>query len=281
MHPILFELPSWLGGLEIPTYGALMVLALLVGGCVFAWLAGRHGCSRERAFEAAIEVMLVSVVSSKVVGLLFQPPGEEPLHELLLRTGGVWYVGFLTGIAWASWRLKQIGLGRLQALDIAAAAVASGHWVGRVGCFMAGCCWGAPCELPWSVTFTEAKAHELTGVPLNVPMHPTQLYEAAAELLTALLLVTLLRRRWYRFHLQVGLTYLVVYACVRFTIELFRVDPRGQAGAFSTSQWIALAVLAVAVPLYAIGWTRGTLRPGKAVPGGEVEALSPRARGSA
>jgi phosphatidylglycerol:prolipoprotein diacylglycerol transferase len=264
MHPILLRLPAWLGAFEVPTYGVLMGLGILAGAGVFALLAGRHGHDRGRAFEAALETILVAVIVSKVVGLLFQPDSGATLLEKLTRTGGVWYVGFLAGVGWAAWRFRTLGIPTKLGLDLAAAAVASGHWIGRLGCLMAGCCWGSACDRPWAVTFTNERAHALTGVPLHVPLHPTQLYEAGTELLLAVLLVTMLWRRWHRFPLQVGLTYLVAYAAIRFTIELFRDDPRGGALGLSTSQWIALAVFATSLPFL----VRGLLRPSPPPGGG-------------
>ncbi len=272
MHPILFRLPDALGGAEIPTYGIFMALAMLCGALVFSYLGGAAGHDRGKCFEAALETMLIALVSSKVVGLIFQPAvGDLPLLQLIARTGGVWYVGFLTGVGWATWRLGRMRIMVRQGLDIAAASVAAGHAVGRVGCFLAGCCWGSACEQPWAVTFTDPRAHELVGVPLGVAMHPVQLYEAGAEFLTAGLLVLMISRRWYRFHLEPGLTYLLVYGVVRFGLEFLRDDPRGGAGLLSTSQWIALAVIGFALPPYIVGCVRGTVIPWAArVPGGDA-----------
>lgn len=278
MHPILFKL----GNLEVPTYGLFMALAMLTGAWVFAWLASRLGAHRGASFEVALETMLIALVSSKVVGIAFQPAaGDMPFWQLVMRTGGVWYVGFLTGVAWAAWRLRHLGLIARQGLDCAAAAVASGHAIGRIGCFLAGCCWGGSCDRPWAVTFTSERAHLLSGVPLGVPLHPVQLYEAGAEALTAILLVTIITRRMYKFHLEPGLVYLLVYGFVRFGLEYLRDDPRGEMGLFSPSQRIALAIVAVAMPLYVLGAVRGTVIPWKPrVPGGDAAQPSGRVRGA-
>ena len=277
MHPILFKLPASLGGIEVPSYGVLMALGMMLGAFVFAELAHRSGFERGKAFEVALETMLVSLVMSKVVGILFQPASGMSVWQIVGKTGGVWYVGFLTGVGWAWWRLRSMGMVGMHGLDMAAAAVASGHAVGRLGCFMAGCCWGGACDAPWAVTFTDPRAHALTGVPLDVPVHPTQLYESGAEALTAVLLIWMIVGRHYRFHGQPGMTYLLLYAVVRFTIEMFRVDPRGGVGPFSTSQWIAIGVACVALPVMVVGLKRGTIHPGKPpVPGGEVREGSAR-----
>ena len=86
-------------------------------------------------------------------------------------------------------RLRKMPL--LGVLDLCAAPVALGHAIGRLGCFVAGCCYGKPTSLPWGVTFTSPIAARISGTPLDVSLHPTQLYEAAAEFLNFLLLVWL------------------------------------------------------------------------------------------
>ena len=87
--------------------------------------------------------------------------------------------------------MRRKRLPGLAVMDVFAPAIALGHAIGRVGCFAAGCCWGAVCRLPWAVTFRNPEAHRLVGVPLGIPLHPTQLYEAAAE---AIIFVFLYRR---------------------------------------------------------------------------------------
>jgi phosphatidylglycerol:prolipoprotein diacylglycerol transferase len=131
--------------------------------------------------------------------------------------------------------------------------VALGHAIGRLGCFSSGCCWGKPTALPWGVTFTDPYAHEMFGVPLGVPLHPTQLYEAAAEAL----IFTFLMRRWKKraFDGQIVALYLALYGAARLLIELVRDDPdRGFlfGGLLSTSQFIALLMIG----LSAVIWRR-------------------------
>src|SRR5262249_59700289 len=77
--------------------------------------------------------------------------------------------------------MRRTKLPPLQTADVFAPAIALGHGIGRLGCFAAGCCWGIECHLPWAATFRNPAANQLVGVPLNVPLHPTQLYEAAGE----------------------------------------------------------------------------------------------------
>ena len=272
MHPILFQLPEWLGGIEVPAYGVISFLGMLAGPLVFGLLARRLGHDGNKAAWAALEAILAGFLGAKILGLPLQPGfGTVPTWTLFVGGGGVWYLGFLTGVGYAIWRFRKLGMLLRQALDCAAVGVAAGHAFGRIACFLAGCCWGGRCDLPWAVTFTSERAHELTHVPLNVPLHPVQLYEAGTETIIAIGLGVLIWKRAYRFHLQPALLYLMGNAVVRFGLEFVRDDPRGEAGYFSPSQVIALGILAVAVPLYVLGMLRGTIVPwAPAVPGGDA-----------
>ena len=258
MRPELFRLPEWLGGLAIPSYGVLMLLGVVVAALHFAWLASKAGANRGKAFEVVLEMVLVGMLVAKVGGLFLLPPEVKWTPKVIAASGGVWYFGFLGGLAYISWRRKALGLTWLDAVDRMLPAAAVGHAFGRVGCFLAGCCWGAECSLPWAVTFPEHSGEFGTQVPAGVPVHPTQLYEAGAELFLGLLLSWwLLTRR--RFIGQITLAYLSAYALVRFAIEFVRADHRGSLGPLSTSQLVAVLILAVTVPALVVAWRRGGL----------------------
>ena len=126
--------------------------------------------------------------------------------------------------------------------DVFAPAIALGHGIGRLGCFSAGCCWGVQCDLPWAVTFTNPVAHDLVGVPLNVPLHPTQLYEAFAEFAIFGILYWRIRKP----HADGAIigVYLMLYSTARFIVEFFRLHEQGNllGGPFDTSQWISVGL---------------------------------------
>ncbi len=134
--------------------------------------------------------------------------------------------------------------------DVFAPGVMFGQIVGRFGCFFAGCCYGKPTTVPWAVTFTDQFAGMNSGTPLNVPLHPTQLYEAGAgAIILGILLVTESSGR--RFAGRTFWLYVLLYAVARFIIEYFRNDPRGTVPilsiAFSTSQFISLILAPLAI----------------------------------
>jgi phosphatidylglycerol:prolipoprotein diacylglycerol transferase len=120
-----------------------------------------------------------------------------------------------------------------------APGIALGHVIGRVGCLMAGCCYGIPTTEPWGITFTDPFAAANVGTPLNIPLHPTQLYEAGAELIILVLLL-LTERKGKTFAGRTFWVYMLIYAVSRFVIEFYRGDERGVVMGFSTSQFISL-----------------------------------------
>src|SRR5262249_28260316 len=111
-----------------------------------------------------------------------------------------------------------------------------------IGCFGAGCCYGVRTHLPWAVTFTDPGSN---GAPLNVPIHPTQLYEALAEAAIFAILYWRIRKR----HAPGAIisVYLILYGTVRFLVEFVRFHEQGNllGGPFDTSQWIALGLIAL------------------------------------
>ena len=158
----------------------------------------------------------------------------------------MFYGGLILAVSVALWYIRKIGLPLWTTTDVFAPGIALGHVVGRFGCFFAGCCWGKPTDVPWAITFTNPYAAANVGTPLNVPLHPTQLYEAGAEaLILAVLLAT--ERRGRPYPGRTFWVYMLLYAISRFIIEFYRNDPRGSVLMFSTSQFISLVLAPLAV----------------------------------
>jgi phosphatidylglycerol:prolipoprotein diacylglycerol transferase len=194
------------------------------------------------------------LVGSKLLLMVAEPEYGTNWRNLIsidfLRSGGVWYGGFIGGLLTGVLLIRRYRLSFWKVTDAFAPGVAIGQAVGRQGCFAAGCCWGRPTDAPWGVEFGEA-AHRITGVPVGIHLHPTQLYESAAAFIIFLFLYWLHRRK--RFSGQVIATYAVLYGLTRFTIEFFRDDPRGDIAGLttltglSTSQLISLVVVVVGI----------------------------------
>jgi phosphatidylglycerol:prolipoprotein diacylglycerol transferase len=193
---------------------------------------------------------------------------KNPMQMLYsLRSAGVFYGGFALALIAALWYIRRHRLPLGRVFDLAAPALALGQGVGRIGCFAAGCCYGTSCDLPWAVTFTDARAFELTGAPLGIALHPSQLYHALANLFV--LAVTMVAMRKRRFDGQVFWIYILVYALLRAVVEMFRGDTaRGLffGGALSTSQMIALpAIVLAAIMLFVLA--RRAKEPRSSTPG--------------
>lgn len=261
MYPELFRI----GNFPINTYGVFLALAFLTAILITVKLAGRDGLPREKIYDLCLWMLLSSLLGSKILMLFTEPEYRDNPLQLLsldfLRSGGVFYGGLLGAIFAGYFLMRRYNLPWWKTADACAPGIALGNFFGRQGCFAAGCCWGKPTTLPWGVQFTEL-GHEITGVPTGVHLHPTQLYESFAMLIVFLFLLWLHGRR--RFDGQVILLYALIYSVVRFAIEFFRDDPRGDVFGLttlthlSTSQIISIIVGIAALTTLIVRWKRNT-----------------------
>jgi phosphatidylglycerol:prolipoprotein diacylglycerol transferase len=153
--------------------------------------------------------------------------------------------------------------------DAFAPGIALGHVIGRMGCFFAGCCFGRATDVPWAITFTNQYAAENVGTPLNVPLHPTQLYEAGAELVILGLLLVM-ERKGRPFPGRTFWGYLLLYGITRFIIEFYRGDARGMVGDLSTSQFVSVILVPLSLVMLMVLSRRSN-------PGPRVDAQRVRA----
>ena len=261
MYPRLFEI----GALTVYTYGILLAAAYLLGLQFATRRARARGLDQARVLDLGIYIIISALVGAKLLLLItdWNTFVSNPAELLtLLRSGGVFYGGLILAVAVALWYIRRIGLPLWTTCDVFAPGIALGHVVGRLGCFFAGCCYGKPTTAPWAVTFTDPFAAANVGTPLNVPLHPTQLYEAGVEgLILVFLLATESRGR--KFPGRTFWLYMLLYAVSRFAIEFFRGDPRGAVGMFSTSQFISLILAPLAVVMLVILARRSEPEPGR------------------
>ena len=236
-----------IGDFFLPTYGVMVALGFLAGIWLTTKLARRAGLDTEKVFNLAIYCALSGLAGAKLLMFImdFEYYSKNPGRVFSLDTllsAGVYYGGFLAALVFAWIYMRRQGLPWLKTADVFAPGVALGHAIGRLGCFAAGCCWGSVCERPWAVTFTNPDAHQLTGVPLDIPLHPAQLYESAAVALLALLL--------YRLSIKphadgkILALYLALYSPTRLGIEFFRAHEQAFPfnGPLSWTQWIAVGL---------------------------------------
>ena len=164
----------------------------------------------------------------------------------LVRSAGVFYGGLIAAVAVALWYLWRHKMPMWTVTDVFAPGIALGHVIGRMGCLFAGCCFGRETTVPWAITFHSEFAAQNVGTPLGVPLHPTQLYEAGAELLILGLLLAL-ERKGRPYPGRTFWTYMLLYGISRFVIEFYRGDIRGTIGMFSTSQFVSMLIVPMPV----------------------------------
>jgi phosphatidylglycerol:prolipoprotein diacylglycerol transferase len=246
MHPILFEA----GGLTIYSYGVLLAAAYLLG-LQFALMRARaRGLPSQQIMDLGIWIIISALVGAKLLLLVvdFDQFTSNPRDLLsLARSGGVFYGGLIAAVAVALIYLRRHKLPLWTTTDVFAPGIALGHIVGRLGCLLAGCCFGRETSVPWAITFTDPAAMANVGTPLGVPLHPTQLYEAGAEALILGFLL-LFERRGRAFPGRTFWTYMLLYGLSRFAVEFYRGDSRGMVfDTLSTSQFVSVLLVPLSI----------------------------------
>lgn len=250
MHPILFEI----GGFPVYTYGLLLAAAYLLG-LQFALMRARtRGLDPNRVMDLGIWIIVSALVGAKLLLVVVDRDkfGSSPGELLnLLRSGGVFYGGLIAAVSVALWYLWRHRMPVWTVTDVFAPGIALGHVIGRLGCLFAGCCFGKPANVPWAITFHNEFAAQNVGTPLGIPLHPTQLYEAGAELLILMLLLAT-EKKGRPFPGRTFWGYMLFYGISRFVIEFYRGDARGMVGTFSTSQFVSLLIVPLAIVMLVV-----------------------------
>lgn len=250
MHPLLLDFGTWtVGGLEIPlripAYGTFMLLGMLAAWLVVRRLGLRVDPDLDWT-DLFLGLLIAGVLGAKVLHLILEAPeiraGTVGFWQVFM-SGGVWLGAVLCGLAY-SWFFfrRHPGVRAGAVLNVMFTAVPLGHVFGRLGCFFAGCCYGGRCDRPWAVTYTNELAARFSGTPLGVGLHPTPLYEVTAEAFNFGVCLFL-----WRLKPAPGLivaAWMGLYGAERFFIEFLRGDPRGTWWGLSTSQWIAILMVA-------------------------------------
>lgn len=246
MHPVLFEI----AGFKVYSYGFMIALGAIAA---VAYMAVRGKKEAGLTFDQANTLFLLIFLAAFVGGklfLFFENPSmylDNP-SRLIKGRGFVFYGSFLLAIPTMLWFFRKHNLNTYKMLDVMAITTCLVHMFGRVGCFLAGCCYGLPTDSPLGVIFSDPACH---ADPKNTPLHPTQLYEASYILIIMVVLLFLRDRR--KFYGQLFLLYLILYAAGRAFLEIFRGDEaRGYLieNVLSHSQFIALVVIGVSLYVY-------------------------------
>lgn len=232
-----------IGGLTVHGYGLCIGLGI-AAALLLIWRRAEERKLDTSAVNTLILLILVTGFAGAKLFFLFAHWSEfraDPLGALGSE-GFVVYGGIVCGLlaAWLYCRKRSLPFLRLS--DCFLPGVALGQGFGRIGCFLAGCCFGKPTESFLGVTFPAGSM-----APVGIPLWPTQLFSAAGDFLLAGALL-LLEKKHRGDGLLTG-TYLLLYSIGRFLIEFLRADPRGAVGMLSTSQFIALFTAAGAAAI--------------------------------
>ena len=256
MHPVLFHI----GNFELASYGLMTAMGYAIAaGYLVPRLknCGIKGLTQDTFWNLLFIVFLGAILGGKLLFIILSWPElghtlTEKLSYIIhnLRYGFVFFGGLLVAVAGALWYMHRKKLPVLKTSDFLIVGVPLGHALGRIGCFLAGCCYGKPTSLPWGVRFTDP--HSLVPPELiNVPLHPTQLYEAALNFALFLLLHYASKKPHKEGKILVE--YVWCYGLMRFLLEFLRGDFRGGfLLGLSPAQVISLAISAVALFI----WTK-------------------------
>jgi phosphatidylglycerol:prolipoprotein diacylglycerol transferase len=235
MYPVLFRI----GSFEVTSFGVMVAVAALVGLWLFRRELQRSGLPAAAA-DAGIVGVIAGLVGAKLLWTV-EHAAEAPLTELLFSRGGLsWYGGLIGGVGAGLAYIVLRGWAVVPILAAATPALAFGHLIGRIGCFLVGDDYGQPTDLPWGVAFPEGLP------PTTVHVHPTQLYEALGLGVLGWLLI-----RWRREGVPDAAVlgrYLVGAGALRFVIEFIRVNERIAFG-LSVAHLVSIAVVILGVSL--------------------------------
>lgn len=253
MHPILIRL----GPASVSTYGACVAAAYLIG---ILWLKSQipfmPRMSEDKFWTMIYGLFFGAIAGGKLlfVALEWRAYWSGELSFFWdFRYGFVFFGGLLGAIAMGFLVARWCDIPYLGVADYFGAALPMGHWLGRLGCLAAGCCYGRPTTLPWGVRVGGSPASSTPQEFWGMPLHPTQVYDALANVAIFVLLLYRMLPLVKKGKLPPGtvfLSYIFLYSVARFFIEFFRGDDRGGSflGLF-ISQWIGLACLAVAAAM--------------------------------
>ena len=252
MHNDLFSI----GPFTVHTYGLMIAIGLLAALYIAEYRAPKNGLDKEMVFPLTMNCLITGILGAKLMFILqgWKEFLEDP-KAMLGSSGLVVYGGIIGGILCAIIYCKIKKQNFWDAFDIALPSVAVAQAFGRIGCFFAGCCYGAKTDAWYGIAFTHSDY-----APNGVKMIPTQLISSAGMFLIAALLF------WYAYHAkktgQVGAAYMVLYSIGRFCVEFLRGDEvRGRVGSLSTSQFISIFILAAGVALWILRSKSTQLRP--------------------
>lgn len=241
MRKVLFQI----GSFSVYSYGLMIAIGIILAGVMFMKRADKEKYNDDSLFNALFLTVLFGMLGGKILYILVNIKSiiSDPSILLNFGEGFVVYGGILGGVIALAIYSKKKKWNILETFDLAAPSVALGQAFGRIGCFLAGCCYGKETNLWIGVKFPVDSL-----APSGVYLHPTQLYSSAFDF--ALVIVLILFARSNKKKGRVFSVYLILYSIGRFLVEFLRNDERGAIGILSTSQFIAIFTLILGIIIF-------------------------------
>ena len=244
MHPILFEF----GNFRIYSYGVMVALGFLAAIYLASRQARRAGIAPQQIFDAGLYALVFGIIGARALHVLLDLRyyAPRPLEIIMVNRGGLSFHGGLAAGIMGTWFfIKRNRMPLWKTADIIIPYVALGQAVGRAGCFLNGCCYGTPTDLPVGIF--------LPGHIVKV--HPTQIYSSAFLLLTFIILVVMHSKK--KFEGMVFFSYLIIFSVGRFVLDFFRGDLQAVLFGLKTSQFISLGLFFASLVLMLVRRKRG------------------------
>ena len=237
MYPILIEF----GFFKIFTYGLLVATGFLVAILLASSRAEKEGLDSQKVLDLCFYVMVSALLGARLLYVIVEHRYflDSPLEIFKFWKGGlVFYGGLILGVLISLWYLKRNQMPMWKTADLLAPSIALGQLIGRWGCFFAGCCYGKKTDVAWGITFTDPRSL----APLEISLHPTQVYLSLNAVFIFIFLMWLSKRKV--FDGQILWSYGILYSVGRFLIEYFRGDDRGfpVEQVLSTSQFVGVFI---------------------------------------
>lgn len=253
-----------LGNITIYGYGAMIALGLLITIIIGIRRFKRKGLIPDAVLDITLVGGICGFAGAKLLYVIvsFKDFLKDPM-SVLGSSGFVVYGGIIAGVlaGYVYTRIKKVNF--MEYFDNVMPHIALVQGFGRIGCFLAGCCYGAHTDAWYGVVFPKGCL-----APAGVKLIPTQLIMAAGDFAIAIVLMVLLdvvffktkkqkSKRYGHIHGDIGASYMILYGVGRFVIEFFRNDYRGEVGILSTSQFISIFIVLTGIVLMVYNRLRG------------------------
>lgn len=243
MKPVLFSI----FGLKVQGYGTMIAAGIFAALLLLGYRAKKRNYDEDSILNMSIIAIICGILGGKLLYLMTEIKNITQNPDILKNIGAgfVIYGAIIGGALGVLYYSKRKNWNVLKIFDLIIPSIALAQGIGRIGCFLAGCCYGKQTNLPWGVEFKNS-----LYAPAGVLRHPTQIYSSIFDILLAVFLLRYDKKE--RKDGRVFSMYVIIYAVGRFLVEFLRDDPRGNVGALSTSQFISIITLTFGIILYNI-----------------------------